>query len=384
MHIFRNKYEKSSTESIEYIFEIHNLFHLLPYQAPLATRERRTMKALDELMLSIHRMGAEDRPELPEKPADLLLYAPCPVKLTVKDHIDRIIAGYTARGLSVAAHIPMGCTSIDPYDPVCWQEDPDSLPSVIASIGFGDFWRREFVDNHVRAGVFEAVLPARVNPLHERAGLIDPRGVYTVYGVTPYLFMLDTRRLGGLPEPRTWEDLLHPRYRKEVVMCGDGDDMADAVVLNLYKDFGMAGLLALADNCKGLMHSSSMVKSAGSSGEDAGAIYVIPAFFAESTRQPEHIKVVWPEDGAAASPLYFLAKKKERLRLTEIIEFFASGFASIDSAAWFAPMAAGATARLPAQARLKWVGWNFIEENDVNALRDQLNARFRAMVRGEG
>ena len=141
---------------------------------------------------------------------------------------------------------------------------------------------------------------------------------------------------------------------------------------------------ALADNCKGLMHSSSMVKSAGSQSDGAGAIYVIPAFFAESTRQPEHIKVVWPEDGAAASPLYFLAKKKERPRLAELIEFFASGFASIESAAWFAPMDARAPSRLPAGASLKWVGWDFIKGNDVNALRDQLNARFRAMVRSEG
>ena len=341
------------------------------------------MKALDELMISLRSMGKEDKVELPKKPVDLLLYAPCPVKLTVKDHIDRILANYTARGVTVTAHIPMGCTSIDPYDPICWEEDPDKLPSVIASIGFGDFWRRDFVNKHVRAGVFAAALPAKVNPLHEQAGLVDPRGAYTVYGVTPYVFMADIRRLGGRPVPRTWEDLLHPRYRKEVVMCGDGDDMADAVVLNLYKDFGMDGLQALADNTKGLMHSSSMVKSIGTASEEAGAIYVIPAFFAESTRHPGHIVVVWPEDGAAASPLYFLAQKSAHVRLAELIGFFSSGFASIESAAWFAPMDGSAPGRLSAQARLKWVGWDFIEKNDIHALRDMVNARFRDRVRGE-
>jgi ABC-type Fe3+ transport system substrate-binding protein len=338
------------------------------------------MQALNELMLSIRRMG-EDGPQIPAEPVDLLLYAPCPVKLVVKDHIERIFTGYAEEGVDLTNHIPMGCTSIDPYDPICWEEDPNRLPAVIGSIGFGDFWRREFVDNHIRKNVFAAARPPSLHPLHEQAGLVDPRGVYTVYGVTPYVFMLDTRRLGGLPQPRVWEDLLHPRYKGEVVMCGDGDDMADAVVLNLYKDFGIDGLKAMAENSKGLMHSSAMVKSVGSSQEEAGAIYVIPAFFAESTLQPKHIKIVWPEDGAAASPLYILAKKDEQLRLSRLINFFTSGFSTIESAAWFVPMDAAAAKRLPPSARLKWVGWDFIEENDVNALRDQMNTLFRSLVR---
>ncbi len=341
------------------------------------------MQALDELMLSIRRMGEEERPQPPANPVDLLLYAPCPVKLVVKEQIDKIISNYAKNSIHLTSHIPMGCTSIDPYDPICWEKDPDKLPAVISSIGFGDFWRKEFVQTHIRTGVFEAAYPVKLHPLHEQAGLVDPHGIYTIYGVTPYVFMVDTRRLGNLPVPRLWEDLLHPRYKDKVMMCGDGDDMADAVVLNLFKDFGTDGLRALADNCRGLMHSSSMVKSAGSNDEEAAAIYVIPAFFAESTRQPHHVNVVWPQDGAAASPLYFLAKRADHERLGNLIAFFTSGFAAIESAAWFAPMSASTPPRLPAAARLKWVGWDFIEENDVNALRDQMNTLFRSFVRSK-
>ncbi|GFK94706.1 hypothetical protein NNJEOMEG_02553 [Fundidesulfovibrio magnetotacticus] len=339
------------------------------------------MKALDDLMNSVRAMGLEDAPGLPGEPVDLLLYAPCPVKLVVQGALEEVASGYAARGESFRFHLPMGCTSVDPYDPIRRETDPARLPGVIGSIGFGDFWSREFADRFVRPGIFKSAPARTLSPLHERAGLVDPRGRYTVYGATPYIFMADTRRLGDLPLPRRWEDLLHPRYKGEVVMCGDGDDMADAVVLNLYKDFGMEGLEALASNARGLMHSSSMVKSVGTSEERAGGIYVIPAFFAKSTRQPEHIRILWPEDGAAASPLYFLAKASEHERLAPVLEFFASGFASIESAAWFAPMDGSRPSPLPPEAKLKWVGWDYIEDNDVNALRDQLNARFRALVR---
>jgi hypothetical protein len=201
----------------------------------------------------------EEREGFPEPgKLDLLLYAPCPVKLVIKDRIESIVEGYRGKNVEVLVQIPMGCTSVDPFDPVYLLKDAEQLPAILASLGFGDFWKREFVDRFVRSGVFEAVLPPRVNPMFEKAGLIDPRGAYTIYGLTPYIFLVDTRRLGALPVPRTWEDLLDSKYRGEIIMCGDGDDMADAVVLNIYKDQGVEGLKRLAGNVKNIMHSSLM------------------------------------------------------------------------------------------------------------------------------
>jgi ABC-type Fe3+ transport system substrate-binding protein len=339
------------------------------------------MQELKRLMHSIESMADAVESFTPPGRIDLLLYAPCPVKLAVKDGLDRIAGIMRARGDEVSVCIPMGCTSVDPFDPLYLETEADRLPAIIASIGFGDFWRKEFVERFLNNAVFEAVLPAGINPIMERAGMIDPRGAYTIYGTTPYIFLVDTNRLGHLPVPRTWGELLDPRYRDEIVMCGDGDDMADAVILNLYRERGIEGLRRLAGNVKGIMHSSRMAKLAGSVDPDAAAVFIIPAFFAESTRRPAHVRVVWPEDGAAASPLYLLAKKGERERLADLISFFTDGFAAIESAAWFTPIGLSGSPALPPDASLKWVGWDFIEANDVNRLRDELNAAFRSMQR---
>ena len=113
---------------------------------------------------------------------------------------------------------------------------------------------------------------------------MDPKGCYTVYALTPYIFMVDTARLGDTPPPRRWEDLLQPRYREHINMCGDGDDMADAVLMGIYKEFGMQGIEALAANAHGLMHSSRMGKSGGAA--RGVGIYIIPYFFAETSQQP--------------------------------------------------------------------------------------------------
>ncbi|MFP4348385.1 MAG: ABC transporter substrate-binding protein [Thermodesulfobacteriota bacterium] len=339
------------------------------------------MRGLQSLIHSIEETAKEDEAPTPAAHLDLLLYSPCPVKLAVKAHIDAIAAAYADQSRPVSIHIPMGCTSIDPYDPLCLETDPEKLPAVIASIGFGDFWKTDFVRRFVKPGLFEAVLPSRIHPLHEKSGLIDPDERYTIYGVNPYIFLVDTRRLGARPVPRTWEDLFHPQYRGDIVMCGDGDDMADAVVLNIYKEHGHTGLERLAENVSSIMHSSQMAKIAGSSDPSARAVFIIPYFFAVSTRQPDHVRMGWPEDGAAASPLYLLAKKSEQDRLSDLLAFFTEGFASIPSAAGFIPVGGKMPSELPSYADLKWVGWRFVRENDIHALREELNTRFRALHR---
>lgn len=335
------------------------------------------MQSLDELLRSVGRMAQEDR----QAPAelDLLFYAPCPVKLAVKERIEAIAeqGGDAKEPLSIA--IPMGCTSVDPFDPLYQETDPDRLPGIIASIGFGDFFRRSFVERFVDAGLFQAVLPEHVTPLHRAAGILDPRGAYTVYGLTPYIFLVDTSALGDVPPPARWADLLDPRYCGQINMCGDGDDMADAVLLTLLKEFGWEGVRAFAANTRGLMHSSRMALSGGPG--KGGAISIIPYFFAAATRQPAHMRVIWPEDGTAASPLYFLAKRSARPRLDPLLRFFTEGFGQVDSARWFLPLGGPLPPGLPEDACIKWVGWDYIRSNDITALRDELNTRFREMVR---
>ncbi len=335
------------------------------------------MKKLDELFATMDREGEEGQ-QVPEK-LDMLFYSPCPVKLAVKERIDAIVKEYADAGDPVEIRIPMGCTSVDPFDPLHSETDVQRLPSVIASIGFGDFFRKGFSERFVKTGVFQAVLPEQVHPLHREAGVVDPRGNYVVYGLTPYILLVDTERLGDLPLPRRWDDLLDPRYKGQINMCGDGDDMADAVLMLYYKEHGMQGIERFAANTLGLLHSSRMGKSGGAA--HVGGIYILPYFFAETSKQPKHMRVVWPEDGAAASPLYFLAKKTARPRLDALISFFTKGFGELESAHWFLPLGGPVPETMPEHARIKWVGWDFIYNQDITAIRDELNLTFRKLVR---
>jgi ABC-type Fe3+ transport system substrate-binding protein len=338
--------------------------------------ERGKMKILNDLLVSSQEEGKEEKYSPGE--LDLLLYAPCPIKLAIKERLDKLAEEFKIRGKALRIHIPMGCTSIDPYDPLHKETEAEKLPAMIASIGFGDFFRKDFVHRFVDPGLFDAVLPEKVHPTHQQAGSVDPKGHYVVYGVTPYIFLVDTLRLDNTPLPSCWEDLLHPRYKGQINMCGDGDDMADAVLINIYKEFGQKGIERFAANTFGLMHSSHMAQSGGV--PKSGAIYIIPYFFAESTLQPVHMKVIWPQDGAAASPLYFLVKQCEQKRLKRLISFFTQGIGTIDSARWFLPLGGPMPTGLSQNAKIKWVGWEFIENCPIADLRDELSGTFRRLV----
>ena len=128
------------------------------------------------------------------------------------------------------------------------------------------------------------------------------------------------------------------------------------------------------------MHSSRMAKIAGSTETDAEAIFIIPWFFAESGRHPSFVSVIWPEDGAASSPLYFLARESEHQRLAEVIRFFTEIFPTLESSWTFAPLGFTDTSQIPSEASLKWIGWDYIREHDINTLRDQLGIRFRSLL----
>lgn len=334
------------------------------------------MKSLNDLLVSIQQADAKE--EYSPEELDLLLYAPCPLKSAVKERLDTLTSLFKIRENALRIHIPMGCAATDLYDRLDKETEAGKLPALIASIGFGDFFRKGFVQRFVDQGVFKAPRLSQVHPLHQKAGIVDPKGRYVIYGVTPYIFLVDTRRLGNKPLPRCWEDLLHPRYRGQISMYGDDDDMADAVLINIYKEFGQRGIARFAANTFDLMQSADMARAAGV--HRSGAIYILPYFFTESTLQPKHMKIIWPEDGAAASPLYFLVKQSEQKRLERLISFFTLGIGTILSAQWFLPLGGPAPASLPPNAEIKWVGWNFIETHNIAELRDQLNGAFRQMV----
>jgi ABC-type Fe3+ transport system substrate-binding protein len=125
------------------------------------------------------------------------------------------------------------------------------------------------------------------------------------------------------------------------------------------------------------MHPAKMAKTAGSQSPDGAALYLLPEFFARSGPHHATTRIVWPEEGAYLTPQYLLRKHDARPAATLVLDYLCGAeWAAHLAKIGFAPARAGSP---PLPGRLRWVGWDFVRANDLDALRTVLNAAF---VRG--
>lgn len=263
-------------------------------------------------------------------------------------------------------------------------EEPDEIPDVIMTAGYSFFYKN-FMDRFVKRGVFADVLNRPVNSRLAEAGLIDPDGHFTVIAANILVMVVDKIRLGDLPMPRSWGDLLQPEYKKKVVIRGHDDTFCDVVQLNFYQNYGLEGIEKLGQAVRGGMHPAQMVKEISSSSQDAAAIYIMPYFFYRTIKNCQNVTVVWPDEGVLAYPVSVLIKADKMQELQELADYLTGpGVARICADAYFPAVHPAVDMNLPTEANFKWLGWDFIKKHDMEKLVEDLNNKFIKAQRDGG
>jgi ABC-type Fe3+ transport system substrate-binding protein len=309
----------------------------------------------------------------------LLAYAACQFKPTFKEHVDVVLRKYCEEtGIVLNSHIPLGCGhNDDAYDNVWQVEDIDDFPDIVASMGFGDFFRKAFVERFVKKGYFASAWTGKINDPFERAGFRDPDGWYTIYSVFPYVMLVDRRRLGSHPVPRSWPDLLHPDLRDRIIINGSEGLVAEVPLLYFFREHGEDGLIRLAANIRDSWHPAQMARAAASNSSKGAAVYIIPWFWSQVRDGSDDVQLVWPEDGALTSPIYLLIKASKRDELSSIVACLTSTELGAKSAqACFPSLNPLVDNKLPERASFKWLGWDYIKSHDLEELRNYTNDVF--------
>lgn len=311
---------------------------------------------------------------------DFLGYAPCFMKDVFREGLDGVRDIYRAEtGTCLKCDIPPYCSN-DPdnkYHEIWKTSRIEDFPDAVASDGFDDLFRKEFIDTLASKGYFKSAWNTALNKPFEKAGIRDPDGWYTVYAIVPFILFIDRKKLDGLPAPKRWSDLLDPRFRNKIIVTGAEGHPVDVPLFYFYKEHGEEGLRRLAANVKSIWHAAQIAKSAGTSDPSGAAIYVQSLFFAECCPRTDATSIVWPEDGACTSPLYLLVKEtrlKELAALTNYItgpelgdNLVRSGFLSLNPRV---------DNNLPENAAFKWLGWDYIKSHDIPGLRELVRTVF--------
>jgi len=259
-------------------------------------------------------------------------------------------------------------------------ETVEELPDIIVSADFNAFYYHRFYQRFVEPG--HLVGYGQVNPCaaFAAAGLPDPKGEYFVFGVNPLVIVADLDKVGERPLPHRWEDILDPIWSRDITLRGNADFFCHAVLLPIFQAGGAEALLKLAPNVRQGLHPAQMVKLIDSG--QGGALYVMPEFFAHRVKNQGRIKILWPIDGALASPVTLQVKKAKVEELKPVLDWLTGPeLARALVGARFPVPHAEVEGELQ-DAPLKWLGWDWLRRNDIREVNAGIDRIFLPAVKG--
>ncbi|SHJ67897.1 ABC transporter substrate-binding protein [Parasporobacterium paucivorans] len=258
----------------------------------------------------------------------------------------------------------------------------DELPDLFISAGFDIFFDKKLLGKFKADNLFEDI--TGIETYHEDfhneyIQMEDPNRQYSIVGVVPAVFLINTDELKGRKIPSCWKDLLSEEFENSVSLPMQDFDLFNAILLNIYKIYGEEGVRKLGKSLQRSMHPAEMVKSHIKK-QDRPAVTIMPYFFSWMAKAEGPMKAVWPEDGAIISPIFMLSKKEKKDKLKPIVDFLASKEVGeiLAHNGRFPSVNPQVDNRIDKKNKYMWLGWNFIKEHDLSSLIKECEALFNS------
>ncbi len=254
-------------------------------------------------------------------------------------------------------------------------ENVEELPDIILASDVNNFFHRPFTERFINRGIFRACLPYTPNSYLQSSGYSDPDGNFTMYTANMLVMVVDKTQLGKRPMPEKWEDLLQPEFENSIIMRGEDNFFCNAVMLPFFKDKGMDAIKVLARNIKRGLHPAEMVKLAGKNSEEGAAVYIMPWFFSKRIKN-QNVEVIWPEDGAIASPVFLLVKKDKIIEHKDLLSFLFSEKTGQMLKERHFPTMHPSVNQSDFPKKISWLGWDFLKKHDIGKLKEDIRSAF--------
>lgn len=308
---------------------------------------------------------------------------PCPIRIPLLEAFEEWIEeNKDTLGYTLDYELKSANLGLDWVKEQVVTGDVTKVPDILMSAGFDLFFDKKLIGQYHEKGVFEAVTD-KINSdfCNEYIDLRDPENKYLITGVVPAVFLVNKEELGNRKIPTTWDELLSEEFEDSVAVPMGDLDLFNAIVVSLYKEYGMEGIEKLGRNYKKSLHPAEMVKAKGKNKSENPAVSIIPYFFTKMINGNAQV-AIWPEDGAILSPIFMLAKKDKKKELQPIIDFFLSKrIGEIFSASGKFPSTnAEVSNGLEEGQKFKWVGWEFIHSTDIGILLEELENKFNEEI----
>lgn len=313
---------------------------------------------------------------------------PCPVKFPLMESFEKWLAENSeGLGFEIEHELKAASSGLGWLIESLEQKGEESIPDLFISAGFDLFFDKELFGKYRSSELFKDITGfERYNSdfENEEINLRDPDGHYSMVGVVPAVFLVNTEELDGREIPKSWEELLSDEFFNSVSLPIADFDLFNSILLAVYKNFGEDGVVKLGRILKSSMHPAEMVKSYRKS-SDKPVVTIMPYFFTNMIRENDPMVPVWPEDGAIISPIFMLSKSEKSEKLKPLVDFFASKEVGeiLSHNGRFPSVNPEVDNKLDETQKFMWVGWDFINSNDIGKLIASCEDIFNRSVKGE-
>lgn len=313
-----------------------------------------------------------------EESPDLLLQGvlPCPVRIPLTEGLQEVVDGAEEKGIKIAYDLKAASMGVDWLKEELLSQPFEALPDVFMSAGFDIFFEEALFGHYRKENRFSDQFGwSAYNK--DFKDLADPKGQYGILGVVPAIFLINEEELEGREVPRSWADILKPEYERSVSLPIGDFDLFNAILLNIHKIYGDDGIDKLGKSLLKSMHPSQMVKSHQAK-EEKPLVTIMPYFFSKMVFPGSPMKALWPEDGAIISPIFTLAKREKEKELEPLMAYFSSMRVAeiLSHQGKFPSSHPDIDNKISADKTYLWLGWDFIESQDIGELLRHCEGRF--------
>lgn len=253
---------------------------------------------------------------------------------------------------------------------------PEDLPWLFLTPGVGWLYGRESRERLMDSGAF-ADISGWVGGDGPLAPLRDPLGNAMVLCANLTVLVVDDARAQGRRRLESWEDLLDPSWERGVALRGNGKTFCETTLLTLESRFGRHAMEGFRRAVGGFGHPSQMVKRMSKPSDGDPAAATLPLFFARLIPKREGLRIVWPKEGAIASPVTLFVRKGAPQNVVDLARWLCGPEVADLNAGVGLPSCRPQHAwNIPEGNELLWIGWDAIREQDLTGRLADLQVLF--------
>lgn len=332
-------------------------------------------------LMSLLKKGEEDRK------LDLYVELPCLMKQAFNDALE----GYKKENLSLtgkdfqsfapavsSVHVNVANTVRD----IKAIEKEEELPDISVDFAVGDFISSEVNNRFIKKGTFSKKIKKYNVPFIDSKLLEDKNQAFNVLGLFPLVMLVNLKKLGDLPKPESFKDLLDPKYKGQICIPNPHHDLDLLLLHYILSMYGKKGLAAFKKNVAGSLNPTDSARKVEKSKNYS--IFFSPIIFARGAVIPGLVEMIWPKEGNVCQPIVMLVKKNIKEENKSIIDFLLSEkIANVFSKRGYISTFEGQKNNIPENAKFSWPGFDYFLDEDFKDKNNYVLEEFAEFGRGK-